>query len=258
MELRRSVAGPGPRAVQWVCEGGHSARERKRATWATSIGYAFYDHLKVYTAAPPDVLRVDEKNLREYVVFNVCGVVITTNHRTDGLYLPADDRRHYVAWSPRTRDDFTADYWRGLYAWYADGGNQHVAAYLRDFDLSAFDPKAPPPQTPAFWDVVDANRAPEDAEFADALDRLGWPVAVTWLIWPVGRHSSFAEWLRDRKNARQVPHRMEALGYVSVRSGTRNDGLWIIDGRRQVIYVRHELAPRDRVVAAQTLSEERR
>src|SRR5215813_5765367 len=56
--------------------------------------YAFYDHMKVYTAAPPDVLRCDEKNLREYSVMNVCGVIITTNHKADGIYLPADDRRH--------------------------------------------------------------------------------------------------------------------------------------------------------------------
>jgi hypothetical protein len=43
--------------------------------------FAFYDHMKTYTAAPPDVLRVDEKHLREYAVFNVCGIVITTNHK---------------------------------------------------------------------------------------------------------------------------------------------------------------------------------
>jgi hypothetical protein len=40
--------------------------------------FAFYDHMKVYTAAPPDVLRVDEKHAREYSVLNVCAVVITT------------------------------------------------------------------------------------------------------------------------------------------------------------------------------------
>ena len=61
--------------------------------------FAFYDHMKAYTAAPPDVLRVDEKNLREYSILNCCGVVITTNHKQDGIFLPADDRRHYVAWS---------------------------------------------------------------------------------------------------------------------------------------------------------------
>ena len=30
--------------------------------------YQFYDHMKAYTAAPPDVLRVDEKNLREHSI----------------------------------------------------------------------------------------------------------------------------------------------------------------------------------------------
>src|SRR5207249_11349495 len=111
--------------------------------------YSFYDHMKVYTAAPPDVLRVDEKHLREYEVPNVCGVIVTTNHKTDGIYLPADDRRHYVAWSDRTKEEFTADYWRQLYSWYDAGGRWHVAAHLAAYDLSSFNPKAPPPQTPA-------------------------------------------------------------------------------------------------------------
>ena len=70
--------------------------------------FGFYDHTKIYTAAPPDVLRVDEKHLREHYVFNCLGFLITTNHKTDGIYLPADDRRHYVAWSNLTKDDFSA------------------------------------------------------------------------------------------------------------------------------------------------------
>jgi hypothetical protein len=73
--------------------------------------FKFYEHMKVYTAAPPDVLRVDEKNLREHSVLNCTGVVITTNYKLDGIYLPADDRRHFVAWSNLTKEDFTADYW---------------------------------------------------------------------------------------------------------------------------------------------------
>ena len=72
--------------------------------------------MKVYAAAPPDVLRVDEKNLREYNVLNCCGVIITTNHKTDGIYLPADDRRHYVAWSSLTKEDFTEGYWADLWS----------------------------------------------------------------------------------------------------------------------------------------------
>ena len=134
--------------------------------------YQFYDHLKAIIAAPPDVLRVDEKHLREYSIPNVCGVIITTNHLTDGIFLPADDRRHFVAWSNLTKDSFEPDYWAKLWSWYDRGGDRHVAAYLAALDLTGWDPKAPPPKTPAFWDIVDASRAPEDAELADVIDAL--------------------------------------------------------------------------------------
>ena len=213
--------------------------------------FSFYDHLKTYTAAPPDVLRVDEKNLREISVWNVLGVVITTNHRTDGLYLPADDRRHFVAWSERTKDAFTEDYWNGLWDWYEHGGTQHVAAFLAAYNLATFNPKAPPPQTSAFFDIVDANRAPEDAELADALDRLGTPTAVTLDEIAGPGLSEFGAWLKDRKNARQIPHRLNAVGYVVARNPRAKDGLWRVDGRRQRVYARHDLSLRDRLTAAQ-------
>ena len=83
------------------------------------------------------MLRVDEKHLREYYVFNVLGFLITTNHKTDGIYLPADDRRHYVAWSNFTKEDFKPEYWNGLWSWYHAGGFEHVAAYLTEFDSRA-------------------------------------------------------------------------------------------------------------------------
>jgi hypothetical protein len=103
--------------------------------------FAFYDHMKALTAAPPDVLRVDEKNLREHSVINCCGIIITTNYKLNGIYLPADDRRHFVAWSHLTKDDFFADYWGDLWGWYRNGGCGHVAAYLAALVISGFDPK---------------------------------------------------------------------------------------------------------------------
>ena len=111
--------------------------------------FAFYDRMKIYTASPPEVLQVNEKHLRQYYAFNVSGVILTTNHRTDGIYLPADDRRHYVAWSERKQIDFGHEYWTNLFAWYQDGGDKHVAAFLDTLDISGFNPKAPPPKTAA-------------------------------------------------------------------------------------------------------------
>jgi len=212
--------------------------------------YSFYEALKTFTAAPPDVLRVDEKNLREHAVPNVTGLIITTNHRMDGIYLPPDDRRHYVAWSDRDAGDFDEGYWPDLYRWCATGGTAHVAAYLASLDLAEFDAKAPPPKTAAFWSIVDASRAPEDAELADVLARLQHPRSLTLADLIYYAHDDFREWLRDRRNRRRVGHRLEAAGYEPVRNPDATSGLWVVEGRRQVVYAQSALSVRDRLAAA--------
>jgi hypothetical protein len=217
--------------------------------------FKFYDHMKLYTAAPPDVLLIDEKNLRAYYVPNCTGIIITTNHKTDGIYLPSDDRRHFVAWSDLTKHDFTDDYWKRLWTWYENGGDRHVAAYLAKLNLTSFNPKAPPPQTTAFWEIVDANRAPEDAETADAIEEIGSPDALTLTRLASSAVGDFALWLRDRANAKKIRHRLEACGYVHVRNDARKDGLWIVHNKRQAIYARAELSLRDRIVAASELAD---
>jgi hypothetical protein len=212
--------------------------------------YKFYEHMKTYTAAPPDMLRVDEKHLREHYVLNCCGVVITTNHKTNGIYLPAGDRRHYVAWSELKIGDFDEAYWNELHAWYAEDGARNVAAYLAALDLADFNPKAPPLKTAAFWEIVSAARPPEDAELADVLDQLSHPAAVTLREIANRAQGAFADWLRDRKNSRLIPHRMEECGYVAVRNPAAKDGLWKVGDNRQVIYASSELSTRDRHQAA--------
>ncbi len=217
--------------------------------------FDFYDHMKTYTAAPPDVLRVDEKHLREYSVFNCCGVIITTNYKADGIYLPADDRRHFVAWSGLTKKDFAENYWNELWGWYATGGHGHVAAYRTRLDLSDFDPKAPPRKTPAFWDIVDASRAPEDAELADAIDRMGNPDAMTIMQIASVADGEFGLWIRDRKNRRVIPHRLEKCGYIPVRNDAVEDGYWVINRKRLAVYAKSALPLRDQLRAASDLTK---
>jgi hypothetical protein len=215
--------------------------------------FTFYDHTKIYTAAPPDVLRVDEKHLREYYVFNVLGFLLTTNYKTDGIYLPPDDRRHYVAWSKFKKEDFKPEYWNGIWSWYHAGGFEHVAAYLAEFDLSGFDPKAPPPQTPAFWEIVGVNRPPEDAELADAIDLLGKPNALTIKQIIAAASGALAEWMS--RSRRAIPHRLERCGYVSVKNPNATDGYWLVGKTRQPIYARVELPHPLQEIAAQKLCE---
>jgi hypothetical protein len=241
--------------------------------------YQFYERMKVLCAAPPEVLRINEKNKPEYYVVNVCHVITTTNHKTDGVYLPADDRRTDACASPLKSSDFTKEYWNELWAYYDNGGYAAVAAYLADYDLSGFNPKAPPPKTDTFWEIVNSNRASEDAELADVIDAMaakqkdakgndkpipGSPVAFTLAavlnkaiaLAPTDKdgnpaRNSFAVWLADRKNRRATPHRFEQCGYAPVRNpDAPTDGLWSIAGARHTIYARVALAEGHRLDAA--------
>jgi hypothetical protein len=158
--------------------------------------FQLYERMETIGASPPETLRVNEKNKPAHHIVNIVGVIITTNHKTNGLYLPADDRRHYVTWSDVKHFDFesapgagdASKYFDALWNWYLrEGGFEHVAAYLSTLDISGFNPKAPPDKTPAFWAIVDANRPSEESEIVDLLDTIGnlrlsrsngWPNAL--------------------------------------------------------------------------------
>jgi hypothetical protein len=220
--------------------------------------YSFYEHTKVLMAAPPDVINCDEKNIREHPVFNICGVIMTTNYKEGGIYLPLDDRRHFVAWSDAEKDEFSEAYWEQLWGWYQTGGIWNVVAYLEAYNLGhkkkGFNPKAPPPKTEAWWAIVTSSMAPEDAELNDVLDAMGRPKVTTlaeiaYAAVTAG-NGEFADYIKDRKNRRVIPHRLEDCRYVNVRNPRATDGLWKINGRRQAIYGLRDLTENEQMTAA--------
>jgi hypothetical protein len=220
--------------------------------------------LKGIIAAPPDILRLDEKHIREYAVPNVVAVIITTNHKVGGIFLPADDRRHHVSWSNMTKEMFAADYFARMYHWFGDGGNEIVAHYLRTLDVSRFRPAMAPPQTEAFWAMVNANRSMETGEMADRLDALGQPDVTTLerireaglkeengvLVPRTPADWNFNTWLCDRKNSRAILYRLEECGYEAVRNPDAKDGLWRISEKRQAVYGKHDLPLQKKLAAA--------
>ena len=62
--------------------------------------------------------------------------------------------------------------------------------------------------------------------------------------------------IRDRKNRRSIPHRLEKCGLIPFRNDTAQSGLWRISGIRQVIYVQTSLQPVERLRAARKLAGE--
>jgi hypothetical protein len=225
--------------------------------------FQLFERMKTIGAAPPEVLRVNEKHLKEHSVVNVVGNIITSNYKTEGLYLPADDRRHYVAWSDLTHADFDSEpgagdaslYFDKMWRWYEkEGGFGHVAAFLATVDVSGFNPKAPPLKTPAFWAIVDANRPAEEAEIMDALDMLNNPPAITLGCLMTGAAGDLSAFLNERKNRKAASHRIIAAGYEIVRNDTARDGLWVVKGARKTIYARKDLTVPERTKVAQRLA----
>ena len=219
--------------------------------------FAFYEHCKPYIAAPPDVLRVDEKNLREHYVVNVLGLIITTNHRTDGIYLPADDRRHFVAWSEMKKEDFSADYWSHMWRWYESGGFADVAAYLRGIDLRTFDPKTPPPRTAAFEAIVAAGFPQEDGDLLGLVEAIGLPPAITigdlYETATNRNQHDVAEMLIDRKTRPKLPHVLDRIGYVAVPNpDAPSAGKWKVGDRYVPIYALKSLSRGHQIDAAKT------
>jgi hypothetical protein len=218
--------------------------------------FELYEAMKQLLAAPPNVLSCNEKHIKQHYVLNCMFVIITTNHLTDGIFLPGEDRRHYVAWSDCKPTDFAPDFWIKFWSWYDEGGDRHVAAYLDTLDISDFDPDAPPPKTPAFWSIVNANRSGEEAELQDILDELGNPDVVTHGEILSEARIDFSKWLTDRKNRKAFSHRLEKCGYRAVNNPAAEDGLWRIVDRRQVVYAKTTLVLEKQVRAAETLQRE--
>lgn len=222
----------------------------------------FYETMKVYTAAPPDTLSVNQKHMHEYYVPNVMGVLYTTNNLTDGLYLPADDRRHYVAWSDARKEDFSPQYWVELWAWLGQGGAWHVVEYLNTLDLAAFDAKAPPPKTSAFWVIVQSNGDPDLFQLSALLEQDGAPRAMILddfiRMAQCAQMAELASELGDKTKRRSTSSKLHRVGYVAIHNPDAKDGLWVVGRRRIAIYARNSLPGSDQLAAARTLVYERR
>jgi hypothetical protein len=224
----------------------------------------FYNHMKQLSAAPPKGLLVNDKYMRSYYIPNVLTPIITTNY-DDAMHLPADDARHYVAWSPIKKEDFPDGYFDEFYHWLEhENGNAHVAAYLRTLDISAFKPKKPPPQTAAFRRMVSAGRPAETGDLSDVIqhirDIMGDDPAVVTRAWLENVAEDYgmpetADFLRDPKKRKALGRRLKECGYELAENPDAKSGLWNIGKVRQAVYGHTDLSPQKQMAAIEGLLE---
>jgi len=177
-----------------------------------------YNILKPIIVAPPDTLPLNDKYAKLRHIVNRVRVFITTNDWMS-MYIPPEDRRMFIMHSHLPQNWHQREgrntYFNEMFAWFERGGTAHVAAWLSERDLSAFDPKAQVTRT-AGWGAVAASWGePEDA-VAWAIDHLGNPDVLLGqeLVNPqFDHHEDVANML---KSPRKIAHRMNRAGYVNV------------------------------------------
>ena len=198
--------------------------------------FGFYEATKTLICSPPDTLRINKKFITPYHALNVVGVIFTTNHKTAGIFLPADDRRHYVAWS--VLKAAKSGPWPERWKWLDSGGAEAVAHHLAHLDLSCFDPKAPPPHTQAFNEIVHASLTSEGNDLLDLIEDLKRPetLIVGDLIDRIHELqqlrpdlAGLLAFLTERKNSRIISIRLEDCDYRRLSNPDEKQGRWVIE-----------------------------
>ncbi|MCK5604416.1 bifunctional DNA primase/polymerase [Candidatus Pacearchaeota archaeon] len=201
--------------------------------------WAFNEKTKVLIAGSPDICQINPKYGQKYSVRMHCGVVLTTNHLADGIYIPQDDRRYDVIECATLvemslgEEDVRREYFTDLWEWFIKGGGSHVAAFLHEKELGSFSPSNGQRKTEAHKTIV-AGGMSGDHWLGDILSNMGDPIAVRsdWItIKAVAAGDKIGNVRKKLSNS------IGRAGYSMLRS-TSKDGRWKIGGKKVTVYAK--------------------
>ena len=233
--------------TSWVAE-----RELVMMEEIRGLSEEVMNRLKMYIAAPPYMVPVNEKNIKHYETPNVARFVAFTNSQY-ALQLNAHDRRWFVLWSgAETREP---DYYTKLAKWF-EVNAVLIGSWLAQRDLSGFAAQGKAPMTAAkgemqldalgsldYWvNEAIANKAPpfetdlitvEDV--ISRMSRLPWEARRT--LRPEANEKSISMAL---KKAGATKLERVSLGKKLETTGASRTVLWAIRGQPMVRDLRPE------------------
>lgn len=203
--------------------------------------WAFNERTKVLIAGSPDITECNPKYGQKYSVRMHCGVIITTNHLTNGIFIPQDDRRYDVIDCATmedmslTSESLKRQYFEDLWHWFLhEQGANHVASFLHARDISKFNASNGQRKTLAHK-MVAANGSVADIWLDDILDSYNYPdfIRSDYIIQKATENGEKREEI-----IRKIRNSMDRVGYSMMQNPTYRDGRWKIDGKKVTIYVK--------------------
>lgn len=124
------------------------------------------NQLKPIIAAPPEMLSINRKGLHPYQMANRLFVLAFSNDPVP-ISLDSQDRRWFCVWSSAPK--MNADRAKAMWAWYRSGGFEQIGRFLRDRDISKFNPAAPPAWTEFKANLVEHGMSMAESFLVDML-----------------------------------------------------------------------------------------
>ena len=207
--------------------------------------WAFNERTKVLIAGSPDIVRINPKYGKQYVVKMYCGVIITTNNLSTGIYIPPDDRRYDVIDCATmeemglSEENERREYFTNLWEFFHHDGAKHVAAYLHERTLNGFSASNGQRKTAAHKEVIRMNGSSDDW-LDDILDGLGYPDYVRG-DWVMDRAESGGE--KRTEVSKRVTPTLARLGYTRYNNPDTRDGRWRANNQKFTLYIRKGVTP---------------
>lgn len=200
--------------------------------------WAFNEQTKTLIAGCPDVWDINPKYGLKFAHRLHCGVILTTNHLTNGIYIPPDDRRYDVL-SCATLEEMELEdatvrrkYFEELWAWFDAGGVRHVAAFLHARDLSDFSASGGQRKTAAHQEVVRCGMAGDEW----AMDAIDLCENKDMISGSAICRLAIKDGEREEKVKHRISHALGRLGYVVYPNPGCKDGRWKIKGKLHKIF----------------------
>lgn len=184
-----------------------------------------FGQLETYNKLKPlitqETVRVSQKYVAHYDVANTANFICTSNH-DNPIKLDPDDRRFFVYKTPATARD--RSYYDQLFKW-TEENLSAIAHWLNTYDLTGFNPDAPPPMTPAKAALIEVSREPLEQMIREMIEMKEPPFGDRDLVLPSGILSAIG--LKDfgkysETDIRRVLHR---VGYSRLEREKKTTGL---------------------------------
>lgn len=229
-----------------------------------------YNILKPLTAAPPEFLMLEMKRKDVIPVRNVVRTIVMTNEQRS-FYLPEGDRRFYPINCVHAISDLEERkaYFNDLWAYLDDGGVDAVVRWLKNRDISQFDPKAVPKTTQDKQQMIDNSDLRNFSVIAETFDDLTdaafkgnrptvwFPFDLTnYLSSEFGDDEHRLKKVRSILSTRRILHEAGDLGYEAVKYqyGTR----WVVGPHKtRVAFVAEEIPTQLRQRLVESMIEKR-